>query len=332
MTDELSFRILKPTDSDKIPIILKSASISHNAVHQRTPAWFSWKYWGSPFGSAVVAYAETIDGRIAGMVAYGLYELTKGDVNIKASLTYEQFVHPAFRRRGLYTQLLQMGEAECKERNVQMMFSFPNVQALPGTIKQGWIYIDILRSFIKPVNWMNCVTKFNRHLRSALFIPDRIKAFDRRDYEGFDEGLSMMKSIRADDVWAAARTPEYMIWRYRTYPMNRYVVIRDNVGWALVRTGQRASYAEVQIMEIFPVTNNYSAQLLHTISAQIKKQLQPDIISMTLSKAHPLFPAMLKSGFFPAPNNGNFTYNPLDDRLKGERRSWVLTATEFHTY
>lgn len=327
---EFVLRILQPTDQRTIRRLVEAYQSDTSRASIKTIDWFTWKFLGSPFGPAVVAYAEAGE-RIAGVVAFGFYGLTAGSADIKAALSYETIVYPDFRRRGLFTQLLLLGMGECQERGAEVMFNFPNAISLGGFVKQGWIPVDCVRSFVKPVNWRNCIVRFDRSIRTAKFLPDRITQFDGRDYEGFDRCLSEMKSLRSDRFWAPLRTPEYMIWRYRTYPLYRYVVVCCESGWAIVRTGKRGKYLEVQILELFPLAT-YDAGFLRDLYRRIARQLNPDIISITLSPAHPAFRFLWRLGFFPVPNRVNFTYYPFTDQWRSRPREWVLTATEFHTY
>lgn len=327
---ELCLSTLDTPNLDKVAAILTSASIAHNTPAQ-TPEWFAWKYWGSPFGPAVFAYAETTTGAIAGVVAFGRYELTQGDSNFSAALSYETFVHPAFRGQGLFTALMRLGMKQCQDLHVKVMFNFPNRASLQGFRKEGWIPVPCTRSFMRPSNFSNSITKLNPRVRFAPFVPDQISEFDPRDYEDFDSCLTAMPSIRSDSAWAAVRTPAYMHWRYRTFPMNRYVVVRNDLGWAMIRTGQRGNFREAQILDLFPY-HKYDAKFLNSIAKRISSLVRPDLITITVSQTHPVVKSLWMAGFFRVPNSINFTYYPLADETRSSSRSWVLTATEFHTY
>lgn len=322
--------ILQSTDTDVVPACLDAAAAAHDAP-RATPEWFAWKFWGSPFGPAVVACAQAGDGRVAGIVAFGLYALTRGEQDVKAALSYETFVIPEFRGQGLFTRLMRLGMAECADRGVRMMFNFPNAASVHGFEKQGWTLDECLHNSIRPAGVWGCITRFDAGVRSAAFIPDAIGRLDPRDYEGFDECLAAMGCIRSSEVWAPVRTPEYMRWRYGMHPLYRYVVIRDDDGWAMVRTGRRARYSEAQILELFP-SGGHSGRFLRAVCRRIGRRLGPDIISLALSEAHPAYQALRGAWFLPVPFRGNFTYYPLDAELKDEKRAWVITATEFHTY
>jgi hypothetical protein len=304
---------------------------SSNSSTVKSTDWFQWKFGASPFGEAVVAIATTDQGQVAGVVAFGLYALTQGERDITAALSYETFIHPDFRRQGLFTKLIHFGVQACHERGAKVMFNFPNRKSLPGFRKKGWIPVNCLRSFLKPVNWKNCLVNFTPQLRRAAFVPDCIESFDEADYDGFAECLDRIQSIRSETAWAAMRTPAYMLWRYKTYPLFRYAVVRSGVGWAIVRTGYRGRYREAQILELFPA-QGFSRSFMKVICGQIAAKLRPDVIALTLSRAHPAYPFLWLSGFLPAPNQANFTYYPLDEQMKAENRDWILTATEFHTY
>lgn len=311
--------------------MLTTATKSSKALSMKTLDWFFWKFGQSPFGEAVVAIAATPQEQVAGVVAFGLYELTQGNENIKAALSYETFVHPEFRRMGLFSRLIAAGVQECERRGVQVLFNFPNSSSLPGFVKKGWLEAGAPRLFMKPVQWRRLLTNFQWGIRKAAFKPDRIQTFSPEDYHGFADRLTEMRSIRSEQSWAARRTPAYMIWRYQTYPLYRYVVVSHEMGWAIVRTGSRGSYQEAQVLDWFPQTS-FSRAFVKAISGQIARQLEPDLISVALSKAHPAYSLLWRTGFLPIPSRANFTYFLLDERLKSEKRDWILTATEFHTY
>jgi len=328
---ELHLRILESNQKAETVAILHAASVVSQRKLTRTVQWFEWKYWGSPFGKAIIAYAQTNDGEVAGVVAFGQYELTHGLSNLKAALSYQTFVHPNYRRVGLFTNLSQMATDVCNQQGTQLMFNFPNTQSLAGFKKQGWIEVDCVRSFVKPLHWGRVISQYNMGLRSARFNPDVVTEFSPRDYKGFEKNLLSLSSVRADNIWAPHRTPEYLLWRYYTYPLNRYLTVTDDNGWAILRTGKRGRYIEAQVMELFPVKGE-EVKLLRSLSQQIRKKLDSDIISLTISTDHPVFNSVRRSGFFPIPNSINFTYKPLETWLTAEKRSWILTATEFHTY
>lgn len=327
---ELHLSILESSQRADVAAILHAAAIAHRKPTQ-TVDWFEWKFWDSPFGAAIMAYAQTNEGEVAGAVAFGRYELTHGSANLKAALSYQTFVHPDYRRLGLFTRLSQMAMDVCRQQGVQLMFNFPNTTSLGGFKKQGWVEVDCVRSFVKPLHWGRVISQFNIGLRSTRFQPDVIIEFAPSDYAGFEESLLNLSSIRAEDVWAPHRTPEYLLWRYYTYPMYRYVTVIDDNGWAILRTGKRGRYAEAQVMELFPV-KGAETKFLRAISRQVRQKLNSDILSLTISQAHPVFNSVRWAGFLPIPNHVNFTYKPLETWLTTENRSWVLTATEFHTY
>ena len=328
---DIEIKTWSQADGSKIHTILEAAAHTHKR-EVYSPEWFKWKFQDSPFGASVLCYAETRNGIIAGSVAYGMYDMTVDQQKIKTALAYENFVHPDFQGKGLFTKLIRKVMEETQKQGVDILFVFPNKNALPGYKKLGWQQVNCINFWVRPAS-LSSVFKFSPALLKKAFKADKVSEINIAD-KSHVPFLQLNKLKGSQGNWITPhRSKEYLLWRFFTLPIYNYKIIKTDYGTAIIRSGKRGDLKEIQIIEIFP-NEKLDYRFLKSILKEIKKSTKSDLITINVSKAHPANNLLYKMFFVPVPNKINFTYFTLNQALKEkvDRADWIFTGTDFHTY
>ena len=291
-----------------------------------TVPWFQSKYFGSPAGESIIALAEE-DDHIAGIVAFGRIGLQVLGERIEGALSYETFVSPHFRKRGLFLSLLEHATTEASRRGVRLLFNFPNPASLPGFLRSGWRQARGLQNWIRPQHPIRTALGIARRRDQSQMVPAEASPpqIAPADLGPFEAGPAEAAAIRPD------LDRHFLSWRYGAqWNIDYHSVGADSLPM-LVRTGTRWGLREVQIMELArdrPLRR-------HDLSAalrEIRQRWRPSLIGISLSEAHPASASLRRHGFLRAPTHSNFCYLPLDDSLaaKTVNTPWHLTNTLVH--
>lgn len=308
--------------------LLEGASIAHQQTI-KTREWFLWKYTQSPFGEALIIYATDNNGELAGMLAFGKYIHQYNDVELLSALSYETYVLPNYRGKGVFVQMIKKALDTLKQQNIAFVFNFPNSSSLQGFLKTGWVQKENISYRIKIgltlrlfLNFKDLKKPFIAHIKESK--ADEIKDFC----------LNVDESRQAiQNAIIAKRTSAYFNWRYLGENKTNYIVVKTPYGDALFRKGYRGKLIEIQLLEIIATPENYNT-LAKKIFAYAKKKVSFDIIGICIPIEHPFYTFVKSSGFIKVPTKTNFTYFVLDNSIseKLNNAHWVFTANEFHMY
>lgn len=308
-------------DAYLIENFLKSAAIAHGHNAVKDKEWFLWKFRDNPFGETILACAEE-DGEIAGCVAYGIQPFQMGNKTIKGALAFENFVHPKWRRRGLFKKLISLSEKETLSRGIEILFVFPNAQSLQGYLSVGWTQTESTQYLIRPYLKARSLLKL-KDIRKS-FVPNESNLNQIIPISTFQQQATMQLQ--------SVITKEYLNWRFFTYPVSEYFVIENKAYQSIVRVGKRGTVKEAQVL-MLNITDENKFKLKHLLT-ECKKGVKYDLISFPISKHNSLRNLLLKHLFFRVPSRGNTCYKILDyskiDDYKVQHIS--LSAINAHTY
>jgi GNAT superfamily N-acetyltransferase len=333
MKEEFDYKVItRDSDQKFYTDLLENAAFIHNR-EQDSLDWLNWKYFASPFGDCIVVMAYSKEGQLAGEISFGQYEFVDKGKVIKAIYSYQTMVHPDFQRRGLFSLLTKKVIELAKEKNIDIIFNFPNHNSYYPFLKLDFKPLNSLKYWISPGTILQFITRFNPLSIKKPFLVNKIKAYDPSTLKKFERLAKNVKPYSIPNVLYPNRTYGYLKWRYFSYAMHHYEIIESELGWAIVRVGKRGSFSEAQIMDVFP-NDSFTVQFLKSIKRQIKKQLKVGLIVFNMSDAHPLNNKMSSAGFLSVPNKLKFCVFPLNNVGEKylDRENWIITATEFHRY
>ncbi|MCC7333007.1 MAG: GNAT family N-acetyltransferase [Flavobacteriales bacterium] len=331
--NELQYRFhqLQETDVDLLNLLLETASEIHGRKVDSIE-WLKWKYFGSPFGNAISIIALTSDNKIAGEVTFGCYEFILNLKIIPCIISYQTMVHPNHQKKGLFLQLTDKVLAIAKTKQIDLVFNFPNQASFKPFVKMNFTPINHIKNWVNFSNFLNIILNI-KSLKSPFFA-DSINKVSDVQLKIFEELKDSITPLKLNDILVPNRTYSFIKWRYFTYPLYNYQILKNNMGWAIIRTGKRGKLIEVQVMEIFPHNDNQSKLFIKLLKKSIKTVYNPNIILLNLSENHPSTVFIKNNFFFSLPHSINFfakSLNPNYNHLIN-KDSWIITPTEFHRY
>lgn len=333
MKEEFDYKIItRNSDHSYYTDLLENAAFIHNRK-QDSIDWLIWKYFASPFGDCIVVMAYSKEGKLAGEISFGQYEFVDEGKIVKAIYSYQTMVHPNFQRKGLFSLLTKKVIDIAKEKNIDIIFNFPNHNSYHPFLKLNFKPLNSLKYWISPGDFGKFLTHFNPLSIKKPFLVNNIEKYNIATINAFERLAKDIQPSSIKNTLYPNRTYNYLKWRYFSHAMHHYEIIETDLGWSIVRVGKRGSFSEAQIMDVFP-KGEFTSKFLKSIKKQINKQLKVGLIVFNMSDAHPLNNKMISSGFISIPNKLKFCVFPLNETGEKylEKENWVITATEFHRY
>ena len=311
-------RILNDRESEAtIESFLQTASIAHSNEKQGKD-WYQWKFWSCPDGHAVVAVAEEGE-EVIGCVAFGPRNFNYNKQAIKAAFSFETFVSPNHRRKGIFKKLIALALEEARKRGIQLLINFPNEKSLPGFVKSNWKKLSIVEYWIKPMNKLKIVLHPNDLKKPFMAnAPNEVANFQLGDYQLGTPA----------DYYESTVTEEYLQWRFLSHPVCAYEIIDQEDVFAIVRMGKRGKLTEAQILL---VKRKETFKNLKKLIASVYDKTKADLIGMPLSNTNPLRAHIKSSLFIKVPTKTNTTTMCLDEQLAIDENI-IIKGIDFHTY
>ena len=305
-----------------ISSFLESASIAHKHNKVKTEDWFFWKFRDNPFGETILACAEE-GGKIIGCVAYGMQPFWLHGKEVICALAFENFVHPAYQRKGIFKKLISLSEIETQKKNINLLFVFPNRNSLPGYERMGW---DKLPS---PEYWV----QGKKLLTLPFLLNDLRKGFqpEASSFSSLVMPESFKQNLKTQNLSSVINL-DYLKWRFFSYPVAQYAVIDTNEFYSILRMGRRGKLREAQVLFI-NLKQEQKTKIKNFLKV-CKRKVDYDIISFPISKNNPVRNELKQNLFIKVPNRTNICYKILTtDKITDEQvRSISLNAINYHTY
>lgn len=330
MKEEFQFEFINQNSNDDVLVtLLKTASIIHNRK-QDSLEWIKWKYFGSPFGNAFCLVAKTNDDKIVTEITFGCYQFILNNKSLNCLISYQTMVHPNYQKRGLFGLLTKKILAKAESDGIDLVLNFPNKASYAPFQKLRFVPINHIENKVYFTKKFS--TLWNIFSLKKTFLPRPISVINKEQVQLFNELKNTISPLSVKDVLVPNRSANFIQWRYFTFPLYDYRIVKTAMGWCIVRLGNRAKLKEVQIMEIFSesITKEFFSELRNEIILQFK----PNIILYNFSYNHPANTIISKLGFYSLPHQINFFVYALNKKYTHllQKENWIITATEFHRY
>ena len=230
---------------------------------QLTRKYWQWRYFSNPAAKSSVFVATVDQGtRIVGMRPISYFPLQVCGRSVDCAMLTAVITHPDFRKRGIFTSLVDHSLGEAKSRGAHYAFAFPNENSLVYYRKQSeWRYVASVPLAVK-------VLDAGKILRSkfSLGVPTRTLAgsvgtspqmpsrFTKTKKHEIDLEYRIVAEI--DDSYASLwgkheasvsigtrRSTTYLKWRYLDNPTAEYQIVEARnrkdgslKGYAIVST------------------------------------------------------------------------------------------------
>ena len=224
-------------------------------------AFYRWKYFQEGVHPACVRIAED-RGKLIGLVACTFKKLKIGDATVLCGELGDLFVHPDYRRQGIFSALTREACDQAQAEGAEVFCVRPNDNSFPGLVRMGFEETFRLRPMLKILNIRNVLrwklaSPLLRHLcRPAAEVLASVAFRGRPPAIPPGVGVSQVTRLdeEIDDLWgraakrcdvSAVRDRAYLHWRYIDNP-NTYAiyVARSNaatVGYVVTRQRQSDS-------------------------------------------------------------------------------------------
>ena len=145
---------------------------------------------------------------------------------IKSSISLNSIVHSQYRRKGIFSKLVnELPDLALKE-GIVTVYGVPNSNSRKAFLKEGWkeiAQLPLLVRILKPSNYFNNILK--KFLRPFdFFYKVKIKqGFRIEKYEGnFSEFKELTSKLPERILVSQNRSPRYLQWRYNDHPTRKY--------------------------------------------------------------------------------------------------------------
>lgn len=301
---------------------LDSMALAHN-IEVLSKEWFNWKFRESPYGEAVLSCAFD-NNKVVGCVAFGKARIMYINKEYITALSYETFVHPSYRNKGLLKKLIVVAEDELKKNGVSILYNYPNVKSLKGFINTNWIKFNNIQTYkIKILKFFKVISNINQ-LKNP-FTPNKTN-FSIQDFEFKHIFNNQYKNEIITPIWSK----EYIKWRFFTFSNHEYFFIDTFDYFAISVIGKRGTLQELKILYIDIKEEKMKKKLIMNEIVKIfKRNSKADIISYS-STIHDNS-INLFYGFFNVPSKSNLCIKILDPTFSIDNFKIILTSINAHT-
>jgi GNAT superfamily N-acetyltransferase len=298
---------------------------------RHTVDWWLWKYQKNVFGKSIILVAE-VEKRIVGLRGFWRWDLLyKGDI-LKAVQSVDTCVDAAYRRRGIFTELVEEALRIAKSQGIQLVYNFPGSQSLPGYMKLGWHYVKRGGWYIRPLRPLRVLREYVRGLDG------RIQSLVLEFPVG-DRSIDLVHASTFVSRIGTHVSGPFLRWRYAQNPMCQYGMTEptgnpgQNTG--IFRINKRGGLRELCLVDIVNYNEGTVGSLVkHAIAAA--KSHGADFILMPELGFSGTGTSMLRHGFVLTRSRGfNFVCKALDatiDDFIYDYANWFVTPGNTDTY
>jgi ribosomal protein S18 acetylase RimI-like enzyme len=194
-----------------------------------------WKFERNPHGGGLIWVADD-EGTIAGCYVWNPVRLRFGHAAFAGAQAVDAVVDPAYRGRGVFTDLVRAALEDEESRELAAAYAFPVEAAYRGQVKLGFRLCWTVTPVHRPLPFRP---------RAAAGV-ERVSRFDGR----FDE----LAARRDEGVIHVDRDAAYLQWRYLEHPVRDYEALAcmrgDELrGYCVFRIdGRRGLLVDLQVI------------------------------------------------------------------------------------
>jgi len=295
----------------------------------KTEEDYEWLYDRNPSGASYVWLAIDEDnGLTVSARPVFPWRMKILDNELIATQAGDALTHPNYRRRGIFTALVEAAWSELRERGIPLTYSFPIEASLSIHRKArvrsdgytGCHEVGFLRRMVKPLqvqellvyrygsnlSWkylgrgidimMRLLTERAAWSRSRRLIIKKVLYFDQR----FD---ALWKRASKHYKVIAVRDSKFLNWRYIDTPKKRHTVIsaeagEDVLGFAVIEIAQLGhGLKEAYLVEVFPIDDSKVVNALLSSVMQYCRELNFSKIIAGALEGSDYAKILLRAGF-----------------------------------
>lgn len=259
------------------------------------------RFWDWEFGSGRTFVA--VDGArcIAHLGFYPQTYVIDGE-SVTAMLAVDAMTDPEYRRQHLFTRVAELARHKLRDA-VQLSAAWQIRDAvLPAMATNGWKPLLRASVLVKPIA-----------LRST---PGELPVAT----------AALPELPMAGTVNRAARTADYLDWRFKKNPLWQYAIDANDEAYVVTRRTTLRGYDTLAIADIgWRAGQSREARLLLRDAIARGRAAGVQLAAVLMTLGHPALPTLVRSGFLPSPHRFRFLVNVFDARLRLGRAKWALT-------
>lgn len=287
-----------------------------------TRGHWNWRYRDCPFGS--LTFVAEHEEEIVGHMGLFIMDIKVGNRIVRGSQASELFVHPNFRRQGMFVAIGKSLMRQARAEKVLLTYGFPDYPAYRGHIKYGWFDVAMVPALVTYLNTYEAIKpKLKTPLvkvrtpmplvRTLSKVVDRACRKKRQNFplEELDTIRVSHFDERVDELWnreskhyniIVARTQSYCNWRYFDIPDVKYEVFsaeRNDLleGFLVTRIVEGKERKVGYIIDVFSASKNVFLNLV--LSAIDYFSLKGvDSVKCLMLKRYRWYKALKEIGFF----------------------------------
>lgn len=302
---------------------LYAACYGRESEHCPSPAEWDWRYHNALYKSII--WLAKCKGRVVALRPAVVRIIKIGHEYFLASHFMDAMTHPNFRRRGLFTHLIDRAVTVAEGKGIDICYTFPNEKSFPIYAKKpDWTCIGFPPIFVKPINIEVLLREKvrNQLLRSTLSILLQVglALTCRKSRRGqavevnvrrlayFDERFNAFWEQVANDYEVIIqRDSQYLNWRYMQRPSVEYTayVAEEGgkiLGFIVVRSRRISGVNLGIIAELLTLNRNQEvAQALIARGVQHLVEVGVDAVTCAMFPHQPYHHALRREGFICVP-------------------------------
>ena len=301
---------------DEKQAILDLTKQTFGDVDIAKPAYFDWQYRDNPNGKAIVLLArddELNDMLVGTNTIIPLKLIVDGEI-IESSLACNVQVHPDYRKKHIFSNLLLSMPDIALANNIHSLFAIPNDNSFKAFINEGSVQITHLPLLIKPIKLSEyfgfpvkqILKPFDIFWKNKNIFSN-IEELDGNFDDSF-ENLAKKTSKRTSIM--NNRKKEFLNWRYKNHPTRKYniFILKTNnelIGYIITKI-HYIGKKKIGVILDYMVNSDHKdkIQLKNLIHKAISNFWENDVsVAIATSRDGLLENQLLRScGFFTAPS------------------------------
>lgn len=268
--------------------------------------YFRWKHEANPFGPSAGWVAED-GGEIVALRIFLRWRWLSGARELTAFRAVDTAVHPAWRRRGLFSRLTGEALPELAGAGGRFVFNTPNRRSLPGYLGLGWREVGRVPLLVRPLRPVRMAAAALRRSGGDEPLPlsghglPRISALLAEG--AADRWLEEPAAADADRRLRTPLSPEYLRWRYHSVPGHDYRALHELAGGegaaVIFHRRRRAGLEEVKIGEVM-IRGRRGPVMAADLLERLARAVEADYLLAVAATGTPEREALRAAGFLPA--------------------------------
>lgn len=309
------------TRADRGAILeLRARAFPADDVEKQEPDFWKWEFVDGYAGPARFFVAELGD-RVVGHLAFVPQRYAGEGRTVRGAVTVDAMTDPEHRRQGVFAGLATFA-ANRLRKDFQIVTVFQiRPPVLQGFVAAGWRAFTSVPVLLRPLSLRSVARDFGLPVGTSrtssrteeASIPAR--ALERGD-------LAQIDRLQETNAVRQVRSPEFLQWRYRQNRHWRHemhgVFGGDELrAYVIHRETRLRGLRSIAIADagFLPGSEASLRQLVDDLCRTSRGQ-GIGIAAALLSHAHPAYPVLRSSRFFPGPHRFKLLLQVFDDSLE----------------